>query len=210
MAQRRHHYERAFEVYLRANRIPYVAVDEAKRALLPERARLAVETPDSQNNALKSFDFLVYTPTTNFILDIKGRKLARPAKRPSTPRLDSWATREDVDSLAIWSELFGEGFVAGFVFVYWCHDMPSSSLFEEIFEHEGRWYALRAITLDAYASSMKTRSPRWNTVHVPPTIFERISSPFAGTWSGSLTPQEAYTPASTPEPSGKSPAPALP
>ncbi|MGJ3232735.1 MAG: HYExAFE family protein [Oceanicaulis sp.] len=33
MAQRRFHYEQAFEHYLRANAIPYVAVDEAKRAL---------------------------------------------------------------------------------------------------------------------------------------------------------------------------------
>ena len=30
MAQRRFHYEQAFEHYLRANRAPYVAVDEAK------------------------------------------------------------------------------------------------------------------------------------------------------------------------------------
>ena len=35
MAQRRHHYEAAFEGYLRQRRIPYVAVDEAKKSLLP-------------------------------------------------------------------------------------------------------------------------------------------------------------------------------
>lgn len=34
---RRFHYDRAFEHYLRANRVPYVAVDEAKRALAGER-----------------------------------------------------------------------------------------------------------------------------------------------------------------------------
>lgn len=33
------HYERAFEAYLRAHRIPYVAVDEARRALVPAMAR---------------------------------------------------------------------------------------------------------------------------------------------------------------------------
>ena len=32
MAQRRFHYEQAFERYLRQHAIPYVAVDEAKRA----------------------------------------------------------------------------------------------------------------------------------------------------------------------------------
>ena len=35
MAQRRFHYVQAFEHYLRANRIPYVAVDEAKKSLIP-------------------------------------------------------------------------------------------------------------------------------------------------------------------------------
>src|SRR5688572_22372104 len=35
MAQRRFHYEQAFEHFLRANRVPYVAVDEAKKALMP-------------------------------------------------------------------------------------------------------------------------------------------------------------------------------
>jgi len=34
MVQRRHHYERAFESYLRLRAVPYVAVDEAKRAIM--------------------------------------------------------------------------------------------------------------------------------------------------------------------------------
>jgi hypothetical protein len=38
VTQRRHHYEAAFEQYLRATRVPYVAVDEAKKALLPGAA----------------------------------------------------------------------------------------------------------------------------------------------------------------------------
>ena len=41
VAQRRFHYEQAFEHYLRANRVPYVAVDEAKKALAEVQARLA-------------------------------------------------------------------------------------------------------------------------------------------------------------------------
>ena len=35
MAHRRDHYDRAFEGFLRARRIPYVAVDEARKTLLP-------------------------------------------------------------------------------------------------------------------------------------------------------------------------------
>ena len=50
MANRRFHYDRAFEHYLRANAIPYVAVDEAKRALAPGIDKGATLK-------LKSFDF---------------------------------------------------------------------------------------------------------------------------------------------------------
>ena len=51
MTQRRFHYEQAFEHYLRANRVPYVAVDEARKTLLPAHDPL---------EAIKSFDFVVY------------------------------------------------------------------------------------------------------------------------------------------------------
>lgn len=47
MAQRRFHYEQAFEYYLRSKKIPYVSVDEAKKAIHGPKK-------------LKSFDFVVY------------------------------------------------------------------------------------------------------------------------------------------------------
>ena len=49
VAQRRFHYEQAFEHYLRANRIPYVAVDEAKKSLI---------SPGHGSGCIKSFDFV--------------------------------------------------------------------------------------------------------------------------------------------------------
>ncbi len=175
MAQRRHHYENAFEHYLRARRIPYVSVDEARKALLPEGAALGDET----GRAIKSFDFVVYGDDVNLLIDIKGRKVARrAASAPTRSRLDSWATRDDVDSLLLWRRLFGAGFDAAFVFLYWCDDQPPDGLFQEVFEHRGRWYAVRAALIDPYVESMKTRSARWRTVHVPAAVFERISSPF--------------------------------
>ena len=48
MADRSVHYEAAFEAFLRDRGIPYVAVDEAKKALFA-------------NAKLKSFDFVVYS-----------------------------------------------------------------------------------------------------------------------------------------------------
>ncbi|HYF14309.1 MAG TPA: HYExAFE family protein [Phycisphaerales bacterium] len=100
MAQRRHHYEQAFEDYLRARRIPYVAVDEAKKALLPEPGvsfrqldaaqhrsgdRCHLEN-SVENGALKSFDFVIYGQGTNLLVEVKGRKVVRRvgSARPSS------------------------------------------------------------------------------------------------------------------------------
>jgi len=209
LTQRRHHYEQAFETFLRSRRIPYVAVDEAKRALLPEdhNLRLTITDQGGQKNvALKSFDFVIYgqdgvRPTdpnqpANLLVEIKGRKVARrPRKagdseehpRSSIPtagqnrgRLESWVTQEDVDSLHTWEKLFGPEFAAAFVFVYWCDEQPPDGLFQEVFEHRGRWYAIRAVRLDMYRRLMKPRSLSWGTVHLSTEDFERASQPFSG------------------------------
>ncbi|MFW5653006.1 MAG: HYExAFE family protein, partial [Planctomycetota bacterium] len=328
MAQRRFHYERAFEHYLRRSRIPYVAVDEAKKALVgektaPELADLMEQRPE----ALKSFDFVVYGSNSNLLVELKGRKIrlrgsssstsssksstkvsaSRPGRRPAssgrsssaskskptesrhhrveasagdsparrahaeavsraaaspvppaaaaggicpddpyqqafgfyeppqiksggtvdpsddadraprsrvddrrstsrslslnpalaappplkppkTGRLESWATRGDVHSLLAWERLFGSDFRAVFVFVYWCEAQPPDTLFQDVFPFEDRWYSMRCIGVDAYERTMVLRSPRWNTVHVPPAIYERMSEPFTRAYSQGLTP----------------------
>lgn len=200
VAQRRHHYERAFETYLRLQRVPYVAVDEARKALLPEDAPLKVTSIGSDGTgktfALKSFDFVLYAESRNLLIDVKGRKISRrmggrsaireALKRPGarSGRLESWVTQDDIDSLQHWRTLFGEGFDAAFVFVYWCDEQPPDGLFQEVFDYQGRWYALRAITLDAYTRSMKPRSARWRTVDLSTSAFERLSQPFCPPWVG--------------------------
>jgi hypothetical protein len=183
MAQRRHHYECAFEHHLRGSRIPYVAVNEARKALLPTRAPLET-TEQGETKALKNFDFVIYGDTPNLLVEIKGRKLPPLRRKDGTParaRLESWVTMDDIDSLRRWQELFGNGYEAVFVFVYWCTDIPPDGLFGELIEHQGRWYTLRAITLGDYTSAMKIRSPRWRTVHLLTADFDRLASPFAST-----------------------------
>src|SRR5712664_3037322 len=97
MADRMVHYEAAFEHYLREHGIPYVAVDEAKKALF-------------SNAKLKSFDFVVYSKNgPNLLIDVKGRQL-----RNSTGKrgFETWATKRDVLDLMQWEQVFGEGFKA--------------------------------------------------------------------------------------------------
>lgn len=187
MGHRRSEYERAFEAHLREVGAPYVSVNEAKRALLPEGARLDVDRGSAIDgeplrSTLKSFDFVVYGSETNLLVDVKGRKIgARRARGSCAPgRLESWVTEDDVESLGVWESVFGEGFRSAFVFLYQCEAQPPSALFQEVFEHQGRWYAVRAVWLDSYREAMQQRSLRWRTVHVPTEAFERISQPLCG------------------------------
>jgi hypothetical protein len=169
MGLRRHHYERAFEHYLGQARIPYIAFEEARDALLASPARLhTARAPDAP--PLKSFDFLLYTPSGNLLVDVKGRRIGRP-----TARLESWATEDDVLSLTAWADLFGDGFSSALAFVYWCDAPLTGSMFENTFEHDGRWYALRAAPLEAYAARMRQRSPKWRTVDLAPADFDAVS-----------------------------------
>ncbi len=166
--QRRHHYELAFEHYLREHRLPYVAVDEARKALLPEGTIWAAGPGDS----LKSFDFVLYGQGANLLAEVKGRRVGGAGRKA---RLDSWVTHEDVESLLAWERLFGEGFLAALLFVYWCDEQPPAPLFEEVFEFKGRWYAVRTVLARDYARLMKPRSARWRTVHVPAAGFDVVS-----------------------------------
>lgn len=179
MAQRRHHYERAFEEYLRARRIPYIAVDEAKKTLLPDGARLNVRhAEDTEPITLKSFDFVIYGERANLLVDVKGRRVPRNLASPTARgRLESWVTQDDVDSMRRWERLFGPGFEGAFIFIYWCDGQPPDALFQEIFEDRGRWYAIRAVRTDEYMEHMRVRSPRWRTVHLGASDFERLSRP---------------------------------
>lgn len=182
MAQRRHHYERAFEGYLRSSKVPYVAVDEARKALLPD-ARGPWRGP-GEAGAIKSFDFVVYGEGANLLVEVKGRKVPRRIGGAGRGRLECWVGREDVEALGVWRRLFGPEFEPVFVFVYWCEAQPPDGLFQEVFEFGGRWYAVRSIGLDDYAGAMRPRSERWGTVDLPAASFERLSRPFApaGGW----------------------------
>lgn len=196
MRQRRHHYECAFESHLRDRRIAYVSVDQARRALDDRaggdgaRGTPRTAPPVEPGRALKSFDFVLYGDGGHWLVDVKGRKVSAPARLNAsalaTGRLESWATRDDVESLRRWRDLFGVGFSAVLVFAYWCEAQPPRGLFQDLTEYQGRWYALRAIALDDYAGAMKVRSARWRTVDVPSAAFERLSAPFAQAWAAGL------------------------
>jgi len=159
MADRSVHYEAAFEAYLRDRGIPYVAVDEAKKALFA-------------NAKLKSFDFVVYSKNgPNLLIDVKGRQ-HRDAARGS---FQTWTTERDVDDLAQWEQVFGEGFKAVLTFIYWI-DAPLTPG-EGAFEHRDRWYLLMGIDLSEYRRHMRRRSAKWETVSLSAEDFRQLARP---------------------------------
>jgi hypothetical protein len=157
------HYEAAFEDYLRKKGLPYIAVDEAKRALFA-------------GAKLKSFDFVVYRPEgRNLLVDMKGRKLSG-----RSGSLQNWVTREDIDDLRQWQEIFGEGFCAMFLFVYlWpgrAEEAPSG--LKDLFLFGERWYGTMGVGIGEYREHMRPRSEAWGTVHLGSGEFRRIARPF--------------------------------
>jgi len=181
MAQRRHHYEYAFERFLRDQRVPYISVDEAKKSLLPDRSRITRPLDGQSPSTLKNFDFVIYGDGGNLLVEVKGRRLPKIRLKdgtPAKPRMESWVTLEDIEALQRWRALFGPEFEPMFVFMYWCDDVPPDGLFVETVVDRGRWYTMRCIDLDSYTRAMRVRSPKWGTVHLSTRDFEHLSRPF--------------------------------
>jgi len=159
------HYEAAFEDYLRTRQIPYVAVDEAKRAAF-------------RDAKLKSFDFIVYSQRdANWLVDIKGRRWA--ARKPhSRPAWENWVTQVDLDGLAQWQEVFGPGFRALLVFAYGLQ-ADGAPPPEVVHAYRGRQYVFAAVPLDEYQMHARLRSPKWGTVNLATAEFARRVRPVA-------------------------------
>jgi len=160
MADRTVHYEAAFEAFLRAQKIPYVAVDEAKKALFA-------------NAQLKSFDFVVYSKNgPNMLVDVKGRSCRNRTARAG---FETWATEQDVNDLLEWEQVFGQGFKAVLAFVYWIE--PPLVPEQGMFEFRDRWYLLMGIDLGEYRQHMRRRSAKWETVCLPAADFRSLARP---------------------------------
>ncbi|RMF88591.1 MAG: hypothetical protein D6741_18950 [Planctomycetota bacterium] len=163
MADRANHYEAAFEAFLRHFRVPYIAVDEAKRSLC------------EADQSIKSLDFIVTAGGVNWLVDVKGRRF------PSGPRGSdywrNWAFEEDLVSLDRWERLFGPGFAGLFVFAYHLVKDRSPLPAEQVFEYQRRLYAFVGIELAVYRQKAVEISPSWQTVAMPRSEFRRMVRP---------------------------------
>ena len=166
MVNRLIHYEAAFEDFLRARRVPYVAVDEAKKALFADAA-------------LKSFDFVVYSATAaNLLVDVKGRKF--PYVSSGQRRYwENWVERDDLQNLARWQEVFGRDFLAMLVFAYRLGDPGDARQFADVHLFRQEFYAFVAVPADLYGRHCRLRSPAWQTVTMPARLFRELLAPIS-------------------------------
>jgi len=159
---RDNHYEAAFEEFLRARHVPYVAVDEGRRSL-------------TDDTSLKSLDFIVSSSTGNsWLVDVKGRRFPSGEQKQYWK---NWSTRDDLVSLSRWEKLFGERFAALFVFAYNVHGDRAPLPTEKLFEFQGSLYGFVGIRLEYYAVHARQISPSWDTVAMPVEQFRRLAQP---------------------------------
>jgi hypothetical protein len=178
MTKRDNHYEAAFEAYLRARRIPYVAVDETRRSLGGAVGSSVVPTEGATDEAsLKSLDFIVSPrsspgqPGGSWLVDVKGRRFPTAGKQ----YWRNWSTADELRSLAHWETLFAGQFQALLVFAYNVVGDQAPLPASELFEFRGGLYGFLGIRLDHYTSWSRTLSPRWQTVHIPTAKFRALA-----------------------------------
>lgn len=161
MGQRHHHYEAAFEAWLRETRLPYVMIDERRRAL-------------SDDGSLKSLDFIV-SPVVGpkLLIDVKGRQFPGSDRR-AVSKWDNWTPEADLVQIARWEELFGAGFRGLLVFAYET-DQPSRFIeLAPFFRFQERYYAFYGVWMDDYRERVRRRSLSWETVDLSAADFREI------------------------------------
>ena len=162
---RRNHYEAAFEAYLQWHRLCYIAVDETRRSMLGEVR-------------IKSLDFIVHGERgARLLVDVKGRRFPSGTAHPRRV-WECWSTREDVDGLVRWTDLFGPGYVGLLVFAYHVlAEFPLPEDTDDLWTWRGRRYVFRAVPVADYRKHMHVRSPRWGTVGLPRRAFRELARP---------------------------------
>ncbi len=136
MAKRDNHYEAAFEEYLRQRQVPYIAVDETKRALLGDAS-------------LKSLDFIV-SPAAGpaWLIDVKGRRF--PSGDQQKQYWKNWSTGDDVRSLTAWQRLFGPKAQGLFVFAYEVVADRAPLPLDQLFPYRNRLYGFLGVRSHDY------------------------------------------------------------
>jgi len=165
MQRASNHYERAFGSLLKENSIPYISVDQHERKVFSE-------------HKIKSFDFMFYPARGRPVLaDVKGRRFDGPNLVRSF--LQCWVTRQDLEGLSIWKQVFtaGRPVEAVFVFAYDLQQIEVETDGQAVYDFDGRRYIFLAVRLEDYLGHSRPRSRQWDTVTLSAEHFRRLAVP---------------------------------
>lgn len=182
MTKRDNHYEAAFEAFLRTHGVPYVAVDETRRALLAE-------------DSLKSLDFIVSPPGgERWLVDVKGRRFP---SGDGKHYWKNWSTQDDLRSLGQWQQLFGEGFRSLFVFAFDVVGPRAPLPPEQLFAFREHVYGFVGVAWDDYLAQARMISPKWETLAMSSRAFRGAARPVLELFLGSAASSGASHPPAT-------------
>lgn len=146
-----------------------MAVDEARKAIFADVT-------------IKSFDFLVYSNSgPNLLVDVKGRRfpgrVLHGGPRRGPKAWENWITRQDVEGLGLWQEVFGGGFAPVLVFAYMLMGSPSGAPFSDVHIFKDSAYAFVCVGLNEYVEAAHPRSAKWSTITVSSAVFAGMARP---------------------------------
>lgn len=158
-------YEVAFFEHLRRCGVVALGIDESRRSQV-------------EGEPLKSMDYLVLSLGGHYIVDIKGKRY--PGGTPQRPRRvwENWVFQDDINGLTRWEETLGPSFTSLIVFTYRLEETVFPGLrADDLIDLNGQRYLFRAIPVTDYASRMKQRSPRWDTVDLSRDDYRALVRP---------------------------------
>ncbi|MGH9922512.1 MAG: HYExAFE family protein [Nitrososphaerales archaeon] len=160
-------YENMFEALLREKQLPYIAINEAKRAVV-------------NNKRIKSFDFIVSSKNGVFLIDIKGKQFPYGKGLRETDYWENWIHDDDLDGLELWERIFRSNTAKGLlVFPYKIKFEKHINEFRCKFKFKNYWYGLVAVTPKEYRNNSKIRSSKGqvHAIYISRKLFPKVARP---------------------------------
>jgi hypothetical protein len=126
--------------------------------------------------SLKSLDYLVSsTAGGTWLVDVKGRRFPSGEQKQYWR---NWTTRDDLRSLAVWEDLFGQRAQALFVFAYRVVGRRAPLPPEALYRFRDSLYGFVGIRLGDYVPYARLISPKWDTLAMSTRRFRQLAEPF--------------------------------
>lgn len=165
-------YERVFEGIIRKCEIPYIAINEAKRAVV-------------EGKKIKSLDFIVASKTGIYLLDVKGKTFPYGWPKRSISERDyweNWVHKDDLEGMELWSSLLQSKKIQPLlVFVYKIVKRDEVQNFVDYVKMDNTLYGFVAIPTSVYRQNWKQRSVAqgFTAMYVSRDKFKSLAEPFS-------------------------------